>query len=996
MLRSLRHPFVVCFVVTSLFACSQQTSAQSAGEKPSLREKLLSESPQVLSADVLAQGNSVRGAILYTQPNISCSRCHGGADQKLLGPNLSGLGDQVTIAHLVESLLEPSKQIREGFAVVNVLTTTGQIVTGKIIRETASQLELRSSGDDLAIIRLDRQEVEEVVPSPISAMPENLVDQLRDRQQFLDLVRYVYELSRLPGSSSPQPTAADNTGKHNGQLAGQPTAVPAKHQGLALLQELNCVACHAASEHHLLVAAKQPPKLSWSAANLKPAWLEQFIANPHQVKPGTTMPAMLANLPAEERRQTAAEITLYLRSLAKPAASEAAVAVPAESRDEPASPARGETLFHSVGCVACHSPRDESGGETLATSSVPLGELAEKYNLKALTAFLRDPLAVRPSGRMPHLQLTHWEAIDIASYLLSSGSPAEQTPNGENQIEPAEFDQQLVARGRQHFLRQGCVGCHLDVVSAAAIDTAATDSAATDSAATDIAATGITLAQLDLARGCLSGDSGEWPAFNLDEDQRTLLRTGLQEAGLQASGQQASGQQKVGGALSRDDQLTVSLLAFRCLHCHQRDGLGGVSDDRNPHFKTTNPNLGPQGRIPPTLSNVGAKLQPRWLRQVLGSGRPIRPYLLTRMPQFGSENVAHLAELFEQVDQLPETKFAEVSDANDAKELREAGFQIVGSDGLNCVACHTFQLKEALNMPAVDLTEMAERLQKGWFYHYMRDPQSLSPNTVMPSFWPANQAMRKDILEGDVDRQIEATWQYLLEGRQARQPRGVVIEPMALLATDEAVMLRRSYPGIGKRGIGVGYPQRVNLAFDAEQMRLGMIWQGDFADPGGVWRSQGHGQVRPLGKPLQRFAAGPDFDSLTNPWMVDEDRPPRHQFKGYQLDSQQRPRFRYRFDGIDVEDYFVDQLAATSDTPLLHRSVTLQSPEPRDDLRFRAASGQTIEPLESGGFQIDNLLIVRIDSNHEARIVDVEDGRQLIVPLTIATEATVLKLTYTW
>ncbi|XZE54388.1 c-type cytochrome [Planctomycetaceae bacterium SH139] len=979
MLRLLRHPFVFCLIVTSLFACRQQASAQPAEEKPSLREKLLSESPQVLSDDVLAQGSSVRGAILYTQPNISCSRCHGGADQKLLGPNLSGLGDQVTIAHLVESLLEPSKQIREGFAVVNVLTTTGQIVTGKIIRETASQLELRSSGDDLAIIRLDRQEVEEVVPSQISAMPENLVDQLRDRQQFLDLVRYVYELSRLPGSSSPQPTAGDNTGKNNGRIAGQATAAPAKHQGLALLQALNCVACHAASEHHLLVSAKQPPKLSWSAAHLQPAWLEQFIANPQQVKPGTTMPAMLANLPAEERRQTAAEITLYLRSLAKPAASDAAVAMPAESRDEPASPARGETLFHSVGCVACHSPRDDTGGETLATSSVPLGELAEKYSLAALTAFLRDPLAVRPSGRMPHLQLTHWEAIDIASYLLSSGRPAEQDLNNQDpieqsQIESAEFDQQLVARGREHFLRQGCAACHLDIVS---------------EAATDTAAIGMTLAQLDLAQGCLSGVSGEWPAFNLDEEQRTLLRTGLQASGLQ----------EVGEALSRDDQLTVSLLAFRCLHCHQRDGLGGVSDERNPHFKTTNPNLGPQGRIPPTLSNVGAKLQPRWLRQVLGSGRPIRPYLLTRMPQFGSENVGHLAELFEQVDQLSETKFAEVNDAkdaNDAKELREAGFQIVGSDGLNCVACHTFQLKEALNMPAVDLTEMAERLQKRWFYHYMRDPQSLSPNTVMPSFWPANQAMRKDILEGDVDRQIEATWQYLLEGRQARQPRGVVIEPMALLATDEAVMLRRSYPGIGKRGIGVGYPHRVNLAFDAEQMRLGMIWQGDFVDPGGVWRSQGHGQVRPLGKPLHRFAAGPDFDSRTRPWVVDEDRPPRHQFKGYQLDSQQRPRFRYRFDGIDVEDYFVDQLADAKDTPLLHRSVTLQSPEPRDDLRFRAASGQTIEPLESGGFQIDNGLIVRIDSDHEARIVDVEDGKQLIVPLTIATAATVLKLTYTW
>ena len=65
-------------------------------------------------------------------------------------------------------------------------------------------------------------------------------------------------------------------------------------------------------------------------------------------------------------------------------------------------------------------------------------------------------------------------------------------------------------------------------------------------------------------------------------------------------------------------------------------------------------------------------------------------------------------------------------------------------------------------------------------------------------------------------------------------PRGVVRERLEIVVTDEAKMLRRSYQGIGKRGIGVGYPGGVNLAFDAEQMRLAMIWKGKFLDPGGV------------------------------------------------------------------------------------------------------------------------------------------------------------------
>ena len=86
----------------------------------------------------------------------------------------------------------------------------------------------------------------------------------------------------------------------------------------------------------------------------------------------------------------------------------------------------------------------------------------------------------------------------------------------------------------------------------------------------------------------------------------------------------------------------MTLTTFRCVACHQRGDLGGVSPERNEYFQTTNPNLGPQGRIPPRLTGVGAKLRPKWMRQVLVGGRTIRPYMKTRMPQYGTGNVAHL------------------------------------------------------------------------------------------------------------------------------------------------------------------------------------------------------------------------------------------------------------------------------------------------------------------------------------------------------------------
>ena len=58
---------------------------------------------------------------------------------------------------------------------------------------------------------------------------------------------------------------------------------------------------------------------------------------------------------------------------------------------------QGEELFHSVGCVACHAPRDPAGVALLRETSVPLGALEKKYSHKSLSEFLKRPHTVRPS-----------------------------------------------------------------------------------------------------------------------------------------------------------------------------------------------------------------------------------------------------------------------------------------------------------------------------------------------------------------------------------------------------------------------------------------------------------------------------------------------------------------------------------------------------------------------------------------------------------------------
>lgn len=904
----------------------------AAAQSQSLSQQLKTEPADKLAADAREQGNAVRGAILFTQQNLYCTRCHVTGAGQPIGPDLTQLGRDVTDQYLVHALLEPSKDIRKGFESVTVITAAGKVILGRTVQQSPERLVIQESSGDFRRVTLPRSEIEEIAPSRLSAMPDNLVDQLASREQFLDLVRYLMELA-----------AADKAQAARGHLAGGKTIDP-ELQGVVLLKEFNCAACHHDDVTRTQLSVKRAPDLLRSVDRIHPQFVRRYIAAPIAVKPGTTMPDVMSSLPEDERQTAAEEITHYLYSHGDRMLS----AQPVDS--DKAN--RGREVFHTVGCVACHSPRDEDGRELLAEVSVPLGPLQNKYNRDGLVAFLKNPLEVRPSGRMPKMNLTHWEASDLASYLLSHS-------RDEFVSERFEVDPQLAANGKTRFAQLGCRQCHrMDSAEANPVS--------------------MPLSKVRPGQGCLSEDSGRWPKFSLTAAQRHAIQAALDRETPE---------------VSQQDQIGMTLTAFRCLDCHQRDDLGGVSSERDPHFQTENPNLGPQGRIPPTLTGVGAKLNSKWMRQVLVSGRTIRPYVLTRMPQYGTDNVAHLVDWFQQADQLPPVEFAEVKDE---KEMRTIGAEMVGTGGLNCIVCHTFQLKKAANMPAVDLTEMAERLQKNWFYHYMRDPQRLSPNTIMPSFWPGGQAMRRDILSGDRDLQIEALWQYLLDGRQARTPRGLIQEPLELLATDEAVMLRRSYPGIGKRGIGVGYPNQVNLAFDAEQMRLAMIWQGKFADPGGVWRSQGHGRVRPLGDRLLHFAPGPDLDDAESPWIVDDGRPPHHQFKGYSLDDKMRPKFKYQFAGIRIQDYFIDVLDSSNGRPFIRRNVTMESESPRDKLTFRAATGKTIIRGDDGAFLVDGELKVFIDQAHPARIVDGTEFTQLQVPVTLTDGSTTLTLEYRW
>lgn len=874
--------------------------------------------------------------------------------------------------------------------------------------------------------------------------------------------------------------------------------------GNLLLGELNCTSCHQADAARTPeIQKKQAPVLDSVCSRVKPQYLLKFLHDPQATKPGTTMPSVLAGLSEAERGPIVEALVHFLATTGN-------VMHTNPMRQQVA---RGELLYHGVGCLACHDPRKEPAPQPQATS-IPIGTPSRKYTLGGLTQFLENPLAVRPGGRMPHLNLTSGEAKDIASFLLndldiaaglqfayyegswdtlpdfsklrprSTGDAAnfdltvarrrdnfalrfdgtislpkdgdylfligsddgsrllidekvildnngihpfaqkrkkvkmtaglhtvaveyfEQAGDEALQVDfegpgmpqtplasllsapatakgtatpPEEFtvDPKKASKGRELFATLGCAACHSLKIGGETI--------AATSKAQPLAALTVTRS---VSEGCLSDAPPKSPRYALSPRQKESLT-----AAITAAKQQPR-------ELGEDKIVQYTLVRFNCYACHERDKIGGVEEARNVAFQSDMPEMGDEGRLPPHLSGVGAKLNPEWLNAVFEQGAKDRPYMYTRMPKFGTANVGTLVAGFAKADAAaikpaPEIK---VAAGDEEKRLKASGRRLVGSQGLSCIKCHTFADKRSTGIQALSLTTMTKRLRREWFYHYVQNPLAYRPGTRMPTSFPDGKSVLPTVLEGDVDRQIAALWTYLADGDQAILPVGLVTGKIELMAFDEAVMYRNFIEGAGTRGIGVGYPDKLNLAFDANEDRLAMLWHGAFIDASRHWTGRGTGFEGPLGDQILKLPDGPPLaalDSSAAPWPKQPAKEQGYQFRGYRLVEKRNPVFLYSLGGVSVEDY--PRPTGSQDVFVMQRTLTVSTGETAPaNLWLRAIRAGNIEALAGGKYKIDGKWELTVSGPSKPVRRDEGGQAELLVPVVFENGKAKIDLTYDW
>jgi len=541
---------------------------------------------------------------------------------------------------------------------------------------------------------------------------------------------------------------------------------------------------------------------------------------------------------------------------------------------------------------------------------------------------------------------------------------------------PFTVDPAKAARGQQLFTELNCAACHTGTTS--------------DGGTALAGRQGKPLAQLVARqpRGCLSTQPGpKVPKFELNDRQRQVILALLQE------------QTPLNTPLEPEQQIRRTLTTLNCYACHTRDRRGGADGLRRDFFSNIGEvDLGDEGRIPPVLTGVGAKLRPEWVKQVLHEGAKVRPYMATRMPRFNPALVDTLPAVLEKADARPDAlPQPDVFAAGVAADANKFGRKMIGVGGLTCIA-YNFAGNASLGVPAVDLATSAQRLKWDWFRRYLIDPQSLRPGTRMPAFWPGGVSSNKDLLGGDTEKQVFAIWAYLARKNFTDLPAGLVQGKMELIASTEAVIYRNFIEGGGSRGIGVGYPEKANVCFDANELRLALAWQGSFIDAARHRTGRGQGYEKPLGSNVIKGPAGAPFAVLASEstdWPAGVGKAAGYQFHGYRLDDHQRPAFRYTFAGVDVEDFPVAVLGETDAG--LHRTLTLTAKaEPTGGrLYFRAAAGAKIEEKGGGLFLVDGKLQLRFPGSQP--IVRASGGgMELLVPVVFKDGSARITEDFVW
>ena len=106
-----------------------------------------------------------------------CLSCHRYGDRGThTGPELTAVGRRLNTRGLLESIVEPSRQIDPKYALATLLLDDGTVITGRAVGVNSRELTVEVDPLKATTVVVDRSRIEQSLPTARSPMPEGLLD----------------------------------------------------------------------------------------------------------------------------------------------------------------------------------------------------------------------------------------------------------------------------------------------------------------------------------------------------------------------------------------------------------------------------------------------------------------------------------------------------------------------------------------------------------------------------------------------------------------------------------------------------------------------------------------------------------------------------------------------------------------------------------------------------------------------------------------------------
>jgi mono/diheme cytochrome c family protein len=475
-------------------------------------------------------------------------------------------------------------------------------------------------------------------------------------------------------------------------------------EGLHLIDDRACFACHEMPGEER--RERLAPTLGNIASKVNQDWLVSWLMDPSAYFESARMPSFYLT----ERQARAIASYLWSTSEPAPMAGRAELA-----QDREVDRVEARRLLKKSACLDCHRMRGTGGSPGIRAPD--LSHIGDKVQLAWLVAWLQGPQHLQPGAGMPAFRFTEAEATNLARYLSQTLTSRRR----DDAVAPPQpiVDPELTQEGKWLVSGLGCMSCHGAAGEKPAVKMGPDLRRIGDrdvrglywpSMGQDWNMPLSSYLRVKISTPRAFGDDHIMPNFRFTADEVEAIVVALMSFAENTVPVESRLRRPEEPALRAPTGPVAAVFErYQCLQCHAVRGRFGT--------------------LAPDLGWEGDKANREWLSSYLKNPYPIRPGLSARMPNFGmtDEEIRLVVDYIEETwwdEEVPPDPFA---GKPAPRELVETGQELF-FEGYGCLDCHQVGEEGEVDGPA--LSDVGSRLQPGWLYQWVLDPQRFYENDM--------------------------------------------------------------------------------------------------------------------------------------------------------------------------------------------------------------------------------------------------------------------------